>query len=73
MSWTVEFVAGKKCDRLLATVRVNGEGVEIWDALKGKCLRTIVCNQLSMLEISPNGLFLAATSLDNGRRCLYNI
>jgi hypothetical protein len=72
MSWTVEFVAGKKCDRLLATVRVN-KGIEIWATLKGKYLRTIVCDQLSMLEISPNGFCLAATSSDNGRLCLYNI
>jgi WD40 repeat protein len=37
--------------QLLATVRVDG-GIEIWDPMKGKYLRTIVCDRLSMLEFS---------------------
>jgi WD40 repeat protein len=84
ISWTVEVVADGKCfdktgkmsfstsGQLLATVRVDGV-VEIWDASKGKCLRMIVCDALSMLKFSPGGSILAAaTSLDD-RICLYNI
>jgi hypothetical protein len=60
MAWTVEVVAdGKGFDmgdlsfstsgQLLATARVDG-GVEIWNPIKGKCLRTIVCDQLSAIN-----------------------
>jgi WD40 repeat protein len=63
MAWTVEVVADGKCfdttgkmsfsasGQLLATARVDG-GIEIWDPMKGKHLRTIVCDCLSMLEFS---------------------
>jgi WD40 repeat protein len=83
MAWTVEVLNdGKGFDtegkmsfstsgQLLATVRIDG-GVQIWDAIKGKCLRTIVCDDLSMLEFSPDGSLLAATSSDD-RLYLYNI
>jgi WD40 repeat protein len=82
MEWTVEVVADEKCfdmgnlsfsasGQLLATVSLDG-GVEIWDAIKGECFRTIVCGRLSNLEFSPDGSLLAATSSD-GRLCLHNI
>jgi WD40 repeat protein len=80
ITWTVEAVAEGKCfdtmsfstsGQLLATVSLDG-GVEIWDAIKGKYLRTLVCDRLSMLQFSPDGSLLAATSSD-GRLCLYNI
>jgi WD40 repeat protein len=84
MTWTVEVVADGKCfdptgemsfftsGQLLATVRIDG-GVEIWDPIKGECLRTIVGDQLSMLEFSPGGSLLAATTSSDGRLCLYDI
>jgi WD40 repeat protein len=82
MAWTVEVVAdGKGFDmgdlsfstsgQLLATARVDG-GVEIWNPIKGKCLRTIVCDQLSKLEFSPDGRLLAATFSD-GCLCMYTV
>jgi WD40 repeat protein len=82
MAWTVEVVAdGKRFDmgdlsfstsgQLLATVRVDG-GVEIWDPIKAKCLRMIVCEQLSKLKFSPDGRLLAAISSD-GCLCVYNV
>jgi WD40 repeat protein len=83
MTWTIEVVADGKCfdttgkmsfstsGQLLATVRVDG-GVEIWDAIKGKSLRTIVGYRVWKLAFSPDGSFLAATSSDD-RLCLYNI
>jgi WD40 repeat protein len=58
--------------QLLATVRADG-GVEIWDAIKGKCLRTIVCDALSMLEFSPDGSLLASATSSDGRLCLHNV
>jgi WD40 repeat protein len=76
-SWTVKVVAGGKCfhmtgkmsfstsSQLLATAHAD-RGVEIWDPVKGECVRTIVCNQLSMLHFLPDGSLLAArTSLDH--------
>jgi WD40 repeat protein len=84
MTWTVEVVADGKCfdtmgemsfstsGQLLATVRAD-EGVEIWDPIKGECLRTIVCDQLSMLEFSPDGSLLAATTSSDSLICLYNV
>jgi WD40 repeat protein len=84
ITWTVEVVADGKCfdttnemffstsGQLLATLSLDG-GVEIWDAIKGKCLRTIVCDKLSKLEFSPDGSLLAATTYSDSRLCLYNI
>jgi WD40 repeat protein len=84
ITWTVEVVADGKCfdtagkmsysisGQLLAKVRVDG-GVEIWDAIKGKCLRTIVCDRFSKLAFSPDGSLLAATTSWDSRLCLYNI
>jgi WD40 repeat protein len=83
MAWTVEVVADGKCfdignlsfstsGQLLATVRADG-GVEIWDATKGKCLRTIVCDRLWKLAFSPDGNLLAAATSSDGRLCVYNI
>jgi WD40 repeat protein len=83
MAWTVEVLADGKCfdtgkiyfstsGQLLATVRVDG-GVEIWDPIKGECLRTIVCDQLSKLAFSPDGSLVAATASSDYRLCLYNI
>jgi WD40 repeat protein len=84
ISWTVEVMADGKCfdtagkmwfttsGQLLATVRVDG-GIQIWDPIKGKYLRTIVCDQLSILVISPDGSLLAATTFSDDRLCLYNI
>jgi WD40 repeat protein len=84
ISWTVEVMADGKCfdtegnmwfttsGQLLATVRVDG-GIQIWDPIKGKYLRTIVCDQLSILVISPDGNLLAATTFSDDRLCLYNI
>jgi hypothetical protein len=84
MTWTVEVVADGKCfdtmgemsfstsGQLLATVRVDG-GLEIWDPIKGKCLRTIVCDQLFRLEFSPDGSLLAATTSSDGLIFLYNV
>jgi WD40 repeat protein len=84
VTWTLEDVAdGKRFDadnlsfsasgQLLATVRVD-EGVEIWDAIKGARLRTIVCDyeEQSMLEFSPDGNLLAVTSSGN-RLSIYTI
>jgi WD40 repeat protein len=82
-TWTVEIVADGKCfdtrnlsfttkGKLLATVRVD-EGVEIWDPIKAECLRTVVCDQPSMLEFSPDGRLLVATSSDSSRLLLFNI
>jgi WD40 repeat protein len=86
VTWTVEVVADGKCfdtkgemsfstsGQLLATVRIDG-GVEIWDPIKGQCLRTIVCDlRLSMLKFSPDGSLLAATTDYSDRRLsLYTI
>jgi WD40 repeat protein len=85
LSWTVEvLVADGKCfdkgnlsfstsgQLLLATVSLGG-GAEIWDATKGKCLRTIFCHQLSTLAFSPDGRLLAATAYSDSRLCLHNI
>jgi WD40 repeat protein len=84
MAWTVKVVADGKCfdmtgemsfstsGQLLATVRMDG-GVEIWDPIKGECLRTIVGDQLSMFRFSPDGSLLAAATSSNHRLCLYNI
>jgi WD40 repeat protein len=84
MAWTVEVMADGLCfettvgmsfstnGQLLATVRAEG-GIEIWDAIKGKCLRTIVCDQFWKLEFSPDGSILAATTSSDDRLCLYNI
>jgi WD40 repeat protein len=59
--------------QLLATVRVGG-GVGIWDPINSKCLQTIVCDQLSMVEFSPHGSLLAVgTSYTGTRLRLYNI
>jgi WD40 repeat protein len=84
VTWTLEDVAdGKRFDadnlsfsasgQLLATVRVD-EGVEIWDAIKGARLRTIVCDyeEQSMLEFSPDGNLFAVTSSGN-RLSVYTI
>jgi WD40 repeat protein len=84
MTWTIEVVADVKCfdmtngmsfstnGQLLATVRAD-KGIEIWDLIKRKCLRRIVCDQLLKLEFSPNGSLLAASSSSDGRLCLYNV
>jgi WD40 repeat protein len=83
MTWTIEVVADGKCfetsvgmyfstnGQLLATVRVDG-GIEIWDAIKGKYLRTIFGYQFWKLAFSPDGSLLAATSSDD-RLWLYNV
>jgi WD40 repeat protein len=82
-TWTVEVLADGKCfdtlslsfstgGQLLASVCVD-KGVEIWDPIKGKCIRTIVCDQLSKLEFSSDGSLLAATTSSDGRLCMYNI
>jgi WD40 repeat protein len=83
-TWTVEVVADGKCfdttndmsfstsGQLLAPVPLEG-GVEIWDPIKGKRLRTIVCDQLSTLAYSPDGSLLAATTSLDTRLCLYNL
>jgi WD40 repeat protein len=83
ITWTIEVLADGKCfdtpnlsystnGQLLATVRAD-KGIEIWDPIKGKCIRTIVCDQHSKLEFSPDGTLLAATTSSNAQLCLYNI
>jgi WD40 repeat protein len=76
VTWTVQVAADGKCfdttvnltfstsGQLLATARFN-RGLEIWDAIKGKCLRAILSDRLCKLEISPDGKHLAAMSGDS--------
>jgi WD40 repeat protein len=83
VTWTVKVVADGKCfdignlsfsasGQLLATVRVDG-GVEIWDPIKGNCLKTIACGDLWNLEFSPDERLLAAAMSWDHRVFLCNV
>jgi WD40 repeat protein len=88
MAWTTEVLADGRffnkyemffttSGQLLATVCVDG-GIEIWDPIKGKCLRKIVYGVLSEfsrteLAYSPEGSLVAVTASSDGRVFLHTI